>query len=181
MRKNIEKKIFMVSLCIFCITAGPLFVSAYSLSGAKWAAIFTDPLRYYSTSGFAEVGTARSDWNTAVDDITLSTGSSSYIYKIMDTDDSEAEWDGLSDWAAAGSYFYKCDVYINEYPIDDLNYPSAAIKSVIAHEMGHAFGLDHVTGPKIMNPSTYCSSSRYGYYSISTPQADDADGVDAIY
>jgi len=179
---NPKKMLLILSLCISCITVSPLLVSAYELMGPKWASIYTDPLQYYSTCHYStQVSSATSDWNNAVDDITLSSGGILCIYKIKDTNNSEVEWDGITDWAAVGGYFVKCDVYINEYPIEELSYPTAAIKSVIAHEMGHAFGLDENEGPYIMNPCTYGASSRYGYYGISTPQADDANGVDAIY
>ncbi len=172
--------ILLFSMSVFIMTCGPLFVQAYELMGPIWASIYTDPLRYYDTSGYGEVSTATSDWNNAVSDITLSTGPSSCIYKIIKADDSDVDWDGETDWAAAFGFFYKCDVYINHFYVKTYN--SDVRKSVIGHEMGHAFGLDDRTNVGvIMNGATYGAGSRCGTYSIYTPQADDANGVDYLY
>ena len=62
---------------------------------------------------------------------------------------------------------------------DDTN----AMKSIAAHEIGHVFGLGE-TAPgtqALMNKITYGVGSRYEDYNITTPQADDINGINYIY
>ncbi len=47
--------ILLFSMSVFIMTCGPLFVQAFELMGPIWASIYTDPLRYYDTSGYGEV------------------------------------------------------------------------------------------------------------------------------
>jgi len=88
----------------------------------------------------------------------------------------EPEWSGLTNGTTYWPYWHNCDISLNEYYLDD--YVSNKRRSVIGHELGHSLGLAHVNGPKLMNDWDW---ERYDYYSICTPQADDEDGVQAIY
>ncbi|MBX6773426.1 MAG: matrixin family metalloprotease [Chloroflexi bacterium] len=54
----------------------------------------------------------------------------------------------------------------------------APAKSWVGHELGHALGLAHNSGPYLMDPKT---SDRYGKYGVYTPQADDIQGAEALY
>lgn len=58
-----------------------------------------------------------------------------------------------------------------------------ALQSVAAHEIGHVFGLDEMDWKTktLMNQYTYGTGGRYEGYNITTPQADDIDGINEIY
>lgn len=91
-------------------------------------------------------------------------------------------WDGQSTiyrliWNP--SVIVEVMIKINTYYTD--NYETDAAQSVVCHEFGHAFGLDHETGAVVMNAYTFGTGSRYGGYGIYEPEDDDVDGVNAMY
>lgn len=57
-------------------------------------------------------------------------------------------------------------------------YGSGKIKSVSAHEFGHALGLARHSGCYLMEPTT---PTRWGTCGINTPQADDVHSANALY
>jgi hypothetical protein len=168
-------------LFFFALVASPLQAYAYNLWGYSWSSLFIYPLQYYDTSGISEVPDAKDDWNDAGTDITLATGSFNCLYKIKYDYRDDVNWDGLTSITLIPftNYFATVDVFINDYYTQ--NYSSNQRKSVISHEMGHAFGLAHSSGAVVMNGATNGFNSRWGTYGICTPQTDDVSGVNAIY
>lgn len=51
------------------------------------------------------------------------------------------------------------------------------VLSAVAHEEGHALGLDHVGNYVLMYPTT----ASYSFYGITTPQTDEVLGVRYLY
>jgi hypothetical protein len=169
------------SIVFFVATAPPLLAYAYVPSGRYWSSLFMYPLQYYDTSGISEDSTAKNDWNNAGTEITLSTGGWNCLYKIKYDYRSDVSWDGLtlSTVIPFTNYFATVDVFINDYYTQ--SYTLNQRKSVISHEMGHAFGLDNTSGAVVMNGATNGAYSRWETYGICTPQSDDVSGVNSIY
>jgi len=65
---------------------------------------------------------------------------------------------------------------------DNIGGSSAARRSVMNHEIGHAMGIDHAGGSGCNGqPIMYRTSARYFTCGHIKPQADDVNGINAIY
>lgn len=119
---------------------------------------------------------AISDWNNAQSKVEFvySSGSSSKLHSMHNLDKSlfgrmQYNYDAFK-------FVTKFNGYINAYAnyndqkISDTN----VARSTGVHELGHAMGIDHVSGTSIMNTSR----NRKTLYK---PQTDDINGVNARY
>ncbi|WP_420707456.1 matrixin family metalloprotease [Paenibacillus sp. 1001270B_150601_E10] len=70
---------------------------------------------------------------------------------------------------------------MNSYHTETFN-NSSALKSVLAHELGHVLGLAHSNVLfSLMNPEIWGLTGRYGFYGITESVNDDLDGATSIY
>lgn len=81
----------------------------------------------------------------------------------------------------AGYHIVTAQIAINRHYADP--YPVAKRQSPLAHEVGHALGLDHssalsCTNMPVLQPLTV---DRWDDCLINTPRADDIAGVNALY
>ena len=176
------KRIIMLLLCVMLVFASATTVSAYRLLPVKWN---TSTIHYYydnwvGTRAIRFFRTGVSTWNGTNIDASISYGGDNYVYFCV-TLSPDVDWDGMVRTFYSGSYVTSQTLYLNEsqtltWSNDD------ALKSVIVHEIGHVFCLDdNGTSRTIMNGFTFGENSRYEGYSITTPQQDDINGVNAIY
>lgn len=94
-----------------------------------------------------------------------------YTYSI---NSSGATWDGITYWSSTGSAFNSgTKAYLNTKYTG--GYDANKVRGVAAHGMGHALGLDHVSGCRLMNGFT---TSRCGIY---RPTADEINGINNKY
>lgn len=158
-------------------------VRAYNLEGCKWA----QPLDITYTNSIVFSGDAAAfnasinDWNGTPADMLFQAPSSGQHVDVSASsyNSSSVSWDGLTTYACSGGYFsttLTTDIQINHYYTQ--GYTSDETRSVTGHELGHALGLAHNSGPYLMDPYT---SVRYGEYGVYTPQTDDINGAEALY
>ncbi len=156
-------------------------VSAFYTLGVSWSGS-VNPLYYYDNDGYTETTSAASSW--AVTGVfSYSSGTSASPIHVHSARVTGVAWDGQSDISGFGTTITDVQTIINTYYCD--SYSSAARKSVICHELGHALGLnenpDIEVVRSVMNPYTFGDYSRYGYWAISSPTTDDFNGVNYIY
>jgi hypothetical protein len=86
-------------------------------------------------------------------------------------------WSGLAAPQFWFGYITHVDLKWNSYYMDGYDVNKRC--STCAHELGHSLGLyDSGTDPVLMNGY---DSSRYDWYGIFTPQADDVAGINDHY
>ena len=127
--------------------------------------------------------TARFFWNNTATPVCICTQvyDSSWNIGLEPLYDNHVAWDGAtyilpSANHAPYSFAYQ---HLNDYWTN--GYVTNERISVAAHELGHALGLAHRSGPYLMNPLTSGSTGRYTHYGIHTPQQDEINGVNQLY
>jgi predicted Zn-dependent protease len=97
---------------------------------------------------------------------------------LYEDDCSTCGWDGLTQYNTdiGGDYFTWAESFLNTYYT--AGYVAGEAQGVATHELGHAAGLAHATGCVIMVATT---AQRWSECDISTPQADDQNGINALY
>ncbi|CAG7645004.1 hypothetical protein PAESOLCIP111_04855 [Paenibacillus solanacearum] len=174
------KKIYvtLVVLSLLLVSSNSAF--AYTYLGGKHSStnltgVIKSGLNYpYSTLFFNAV----QDWDNAGSELNVgvSYGGGGNIYIGGDSF-------GNVGWNAQCTN-YREFIWWGDYTssVIDVNYSSMDgrsdeyNKSTISHELGHAFGLDHTNDPATIM-YTYGNPSR----TVTTPQADDINGVNNLY
>lgn len=179
------KKSFLVFLSLILVMVfSSSNANAYNLLGGRW--LVADQLTWYydnyiSTQTKTAATSAATAWNNAkISWVSLknSTGKV-YITEIRDTTTDSDGWAQINPCGACHNY-QSATITVNTAKTAYGN--PDALKSVLVHEFGHVFGLDHNDKDKcIMISYTYGSGSRYGAYGLTTPQTDDINGVKSIY
>ena len=176
------RKIIPLMLCVMLVFASTTTVSAYQLKPYKWN---TSSIHYYYDNWVGARAirffiTGVSAWNSTNADATISYGGGNFVYFCV-AQSPDAEWDGMVSTYYSNGYVTSQTLTLNE-GITRTWSSDGALKSVIVHEIGHVFCLgDNGTTCTIMNGYTWGDNSRYGGYSLTTPQRDDINGVNAIY
>ncbi|MBN1683690.1 matrixin family metalloprotease [Candidatus Bathyarchaeota archaeon] len=171
-------KFVLIFLCTFLMFNNILICEGYAISGYEWDSSKVDPLKYYNANSYFLIDSAAYDWNYCLWGYpSLSSVSITNEDVWVEPDDfGETGWSGIFiAWETEGYNYLYCYIFINTYEI--MYYSNDEIKSVIAHEFGHCWGLAHVYTNNLMNPSDFDRFSNYVY----SPKDDDVDGVGSIY
>lgn len=177
------RKAITLTLCMVLFLSLSTPVSAYQLANYRWN---TTSIRYYydswvgsRASRFFHIGATA--WNETNVDATLSPGGGSFVYCVVAQDPDE-DWDGMLNTSCDHMLNVTAQTLILNEAKTATWESDGALKSVVVHEFGHAYGLaDNGTTRTIMNGYTWGTNSRYGTYSLTTPQTDDINGVNYLY
>lgn len=177
------KKLIVFTLCMFLTFAAAQYAYAYELLGGKHK---TNNITYttrdfngtYEKIG-QQLGNAIADWNATSTKITFSAHLGSTTIRpqiVIKSDDyGKTGWSGRAtnyrEWVTTGDYVDSV-VQGNLYYLN--NYGASTVKGVWAHELGHALGLDHVSGD---NKLMYDNDGRTVY----KPTSDEINGVNSLY
>lgn len=113
-----------------------------------------------------------SDWNNSVvrPDLVENSGSSN----VLDSYDAADGNYGVAQLVCNGTSMVRFTAMGNSNRGPEYNWDTNFMRSITGHELGHGLGLNHSTATAIMNTSR----NRYVLY---VPQADDANGIAALY
>lgn len=172
------------SIALPVIPASP--ASAYATNGCRWGGNTINWNFYQSTNSTYEtaIKNAAASWNVTQFSYSYVTSGFPPV-RANATYYGTTGWDGLTQYTCSSSGFFNptVGVLVNRTYTD--GEPAHEIRSIAAHEFGHALGLAH-TGDE----STPCSSmhlmnhftdARYERCGVYTPQPDDINGANAIY
>lgn len=161
--------ITVVVLCLFSLNA---FAYETMRAGYYKKNIDIDHLSYVPEEYMMITYNAMSSWNTSDNERRVIYAGTESNNKIKFVENSSEVNKGLyegnnGNLRPATSFTIKID-------IADLDYDPIQIRSTIAHEIGHAFGLDHTNNESLMDP-------RRDRSKVYKPTADDFEGVNSFY
>ncbi|MGY3718638.1 matrixin family metalloprotease [Sutcliffiella cohnii] len=175
------RKFIVFALCFVFVFTAVHKVSAYSLLGGKHK---TNNIKY-NFVGFEgtydKIGKpfndAILDWNATNTKINFAWSSSGYQITVKAKDFGNVSWSGrctnYRQYITFGDYVDSV-IEGNLYYLNRSTYSANKVKGVWAHELGHALGLDHVSGS---NKLMYDNDGRTVY----KPTTDEVNGVNALY
>lgn len=153
--------------------------AAYNLTGCRYDPATINPISYKFQSVSATYQSAfngaRNLWNvTSAPGSFSNTTSNSRDIDVFDASYTSGNWAWVN-WTCSGGEYTpnRTFVYLNTRTMNGL---SASEKSrVMAHELGHSYGLAHTSGCRLMTQGSL------KFTCGSMPTSDDVDGVHAIY
>lgn len=178
------RKILVLALTMGVLVA--LLTTVFSPGpAAAWTNAYckkNNATTYYNIGGYATASqNAINDWKATATPLAFSTATNAELY--IDVGGYGASgWDAITHTfcGSNGVQTSASSSYYNSYYT--ANYASAARRSVMVHEIGHAMGIDHAGGASCSGqPIMYYSSARYFTCKHIVPQQDDVNGINAIY
>jgi len=182
----IEVVAVVLSVMTLSFTFAPS-ASAYALEGYKWGVPEGPGTCCATINVYFEAMGYITDYHGWVDGFNAWNASPALMYlgdnydpndglHVADVDDVSVPWDGLTQWrVTSDGYFTQVRAYLNYYFTQD--YDAGTIQGVATHEFGHSVGLAHSPGCVVMTPYT---QTRFNC-NVTTPTADDVNGINAIY
>ena len=170
MNKLLKKCFRIIIIFIFALTLTTATISAET--DPKWGSQSPNinvPNNNYNDNWKAPMNAAAVAWNGTPTKVTVGFSSSSKNKLLADS--YSDTWYGLSTSANPGPFTIKLNSRtINRDASNFYNF----VKSVLVHEYGHIFCLDHTTKVSIMNDSRNRNT-------MTTPQQFDINEVNSVY
>lgn len=172
-RKNVFQLLTLALFCTFLIS--PVIASAYSLETgvSRFPSQYDIRIKYVAVLStpnlLSNVQAATSAWNSSAAQVLFTLNSTSPNIDLTSGAYGSTGWDGLC--------YYPTILNGNHASIKINNYYASILgnqSECIAHELGHAIGLAHVSATTSLMRAT-------GYKGSATPSLDDTNGVNSFY
>lgn len=168
--------VVLAALAATAVAAAP--AQAYKLTGCHWgsANIRLDVRSTYNQYRTA-INQASANYTSATDVNLSNVTVSGPAFTAANAAFGKTGSEGNTTWLCrSGGATYSSHTTVNNSYLSSA--PTARIKVVWLHEIGHGLGLHHVTGGHVMNES---ASNAYTAYGVRNLTADEVSGINRLY
>jgi hypothetical protein len=163
---------FIVAVTLQFALASP--ASAYTFTGCRWPGTYITYINQGAGAYWDTTRLAAGEWSARTD-VVLASSSSSW-YAIFQRNDGPNGYDGYSTWWCNSGSTYRANSWYNTYYMSTAS--TGVRRTLIAHEIGHALGLNHSSWGTLMYTCPRCVHNSFGFVG---PQTDDLRGMNARY
>lgn len=175
--KRIVRTGTVAALAVVLAAVGVAPANAYTTTGCDWGTIHIKVDGSYSNGAFSTaLSQAISNYYNSTVLYLTRQDSSGNSFKALNTNYGATGWEGNTSWSCLFGTTHSAQAKLNQYYLQSA--PTARLKVVWLHELGHGLGLGHVSSAyRVM----YTSASTAYNNGVRSLTSDEINGINTIY
>lgn len=163
---------------LLLLSSPPQTANAYTTTGCKWSTknINID-IRYVNGNFRTAIKSAITNYYNSTDVKPRAVDASGNSFTARNASYGANGWEGYATWTCVLGNTLSVDAKLNMYYLSGTE-PVTRLKVVWLHELGHGFGLDHVTNNKRV---MYTSASQAYFNGVTALTSDEVNGINYLY
>lgn len=177
-RRRIRRTALAVVLGLFVGLGVAVPAGAYTTTGCKWPSTNITIRQNLVNGNFrTALGQARANYDNSTDLSVSLTDNSGPTFTAVNSNYGATGWEGQNSWVCGFGVTTSSQARLNQYYLSGLE-PIARLKVVWLHELGHGFGLNHVSTVTRVMYTSASAAYNAGIYGLTS---DEINGINALY